>query len=680
MPPFDRFIYPVLAAAYIAQVVMTIIKGRRQRRELGASWGRLVWLAFALALIPALPLLTALLMGAKIDLSWMPPVDAGDGQPVDPVVFELFPGLVPTLRPVNLVVTAILWLLAVYLAGCLFAPVWRILGQRVRCDTVTDQAILDRTEELAAQIGTPVPRVLRISASEAATELNASAVGAMSPTIVATDGLLQHLDEQETAAILAHELGHLARSYSRRAMTLVATIAVAVTIGSAFLHPTNTIALVPLLLITLQRLFGRREEIYCDLAAARAVGFVPSARALNTISSQAILDCGVGLTRVIQALGVHPARDLRLHHLALAAPEDERQQIHYDHAEARAQVRVDHWVVAAHLLVLAFGIWAGLSPDLQYYGIGAIAGLLLARVALPYLGVLPRLYYYTWQLRPYRVTWRWPTKFLAAVGLVVIAFEGLWAPFKWPTWIGVTALVIWTWLRRRKQRRLRRVYSAIRDQDLATALTYYDELPERWQRDGTHRTYRAWLLAAMDRLEESRQVLDDLAAEMPRDWSTQLFRADVTGWVDDAAGLAISAQIANNLPRNPYALASHAGDLSLTDNLELAEKQIVSAIRLLPTMGSSYGIYSAILRRRGDLEGSQQQLEQLEAREPGWPGIPIYRGFLHLARGEQEAAQQQAARARAAGEDDRMSLLLPIVRRLEAEIEAEIEAERSATA
>jgi Zn-dependent protease with chaperone function/tetratricopeptide (TPR) repeat protein len=701
MLAYEPNAWRITAIAYITLVVMAILTGRKQRVELGASWRRLVWMAFCVAPIAFLPALTAIVMGGYIDISWLsatsvvglsmeemealssqgaiadPRFDAEsltwsarliDGpSPGESASQLLFSGLIPASPSVNIVVVVVLSLLGIGVVAATFQPIWRLLGERVRCTVVTDPAILERTRELVRSTGGTVPRILRISASEASTKINAAAIGLLAPAIIATDGLLNRLEEEETGALLAHELGHLARDHSRKGLLVFATVIVSVTFASAFLFPTVALALAPLLLVILHQWNGRREEIACDLLAARVVGFVPTARALDKICGQVGVDCGPRLARVTRALDEHPARHLRLRYLARSAGARDRERIVYDPAEASSQVVVDRAVVAVHLLVFAFGVVSGLTQTLQYYGIGAIVALLLARVALPYASYSRRLYY-AWQLRNRATSVRLAIRIAAAAGSITALVVGLWAPYAWPTWIGFFVLVMWTRRRRRKQRRLQCIYAAVAGGELAAALDHCDALPKRWRRGAVHRRYRGHLLAAMDRMEESRRIFDALVTESPRDWGTQLWRATITGWIDESAGLAISAHVAKHLPRNPHALAALAADLSVTEDLDAAEPRILDAIRLLPAEGSFYGIHSAILRRRGELEASEARLAEFEARDPGSHVILIYRGYLHLARHDCVAAAEAASQAREAGENDRMSLVLPHVRRLEAKI------------
>lgn len=698
MLAYDPTPLTLVATAFVALFVMSLVTGRKQRRELDVPWRRVVWMALCVIPISVLPVIIALAMGVVFDTSWLVASEVvglsaenlaemqEQGLVTDPVfdratdtwsasiVAEHWPTR-PTFviegtfatPPVQMIVVVILWILSIGAVAGAFQPIWRLIGQRVELARVTDEAILERTEALAEQMGGATPRVFRIAGSESDEAVNAMAVGFLAPTIIATDGMLDRLDDAETTATLAHEMGHLVRHHTRRSLFVFGVSTSCATVGSAFLFPSITLVLWLLLLITLQRVHGRREEIECDRMAGAAVGFAPTARALDKICGQAELDSGPLLTRVTQALNVHPARDLRLRHLHDAAPREERASIDFDPYEARAQAITDRLVLGGFVAVMVFGVFAGRSQALQGYGILAGVGLLVTRMALPSLSVLPRLYY-AWQLNSRREKWQQFRRVVTLLGTIAAFVAGLWAPYAWPTFAAMALFFWWRWQQGRTQKKMAPILNAVRDGDLDAALERCDWLPRRWQLTADHRAYRAHLLAALDRPEESLEILDALVTESPRAWNTQILRSRVTGWQDNAAALAISLNTAKHLPRNPYALASLAADLSRCEILDQAAEHIDAALRRLPAEASFYAVRSAILRRSGDLEASETELARFSSRSPGSTAIPLYRGYLQLARGEHAAATDSAAEVRSAAEKDRMSLMLPEARRLEVAI------------
>lgn len=680
----------LIAGFYALLVCASILRGRAQRLEAGTSWCRLVAMALLLSLIPIVPIFVAWCMGTELDMSWTEPhavltqadVDVlptglPEGATFEPehrvwlvpvesdTVMPVSSGLFEWLPRTNLVVVILACLLAVGLVGGLFMPMWRLARERVDYTPIEDPKVLARTGELANRIGAPRPRVLLRSTPDRSLHFSAMVGGALAPVMIISDGILQRMEDQETAGVLAHELAHLARGHPFRSVIPVIGVIALVPVLGAFLFPTVCVVLGLLLLRWSHRIFGRREELACDRLAGMAIGFIPAARALDKVHGAQTFDCSPTLGRIVHGMQEHPSRDLRLRHLASHATEAERASIVYDAHEAAAQQLTDLLVLSAFVCTVAFGVSAGLVESLKWHGIAAMLVLVVGAPMLPYCAVLPRLYY-LWQLRPHRVPWRALLQCLLVVGLIGSMLAGLGQPYSWPTLAATAVAVILVWRRWKKRRTLVRIYRAVRDQDFHEALSCSLTLSKRIQRSPVHRLYRATLYAAMREDNRARQLLESLAADHPRFFHAQLLRATITGWDNPRAAVEISASIARALPSNPYAMAHHASHVSRASDPDAAEPLAREAIRILPAVGEFHGILAGILCKQGKLEQSEQQLQEYEARDPGATDLFLYRGHLLLARGKLEQARKMARRAREAIEANLISLLMHPLEELEA--------------
>ncbi|MFO1185551.1 MAG: zinc metalloprotease HtpX [Bauldia sp.] len=141
-------------------------------------------------------------------------------------------------------------------------------------------------ERLAAAAGLPMPRVYLIETPQP----NAFATGRdpSHAAVCATTGLLSSLSEEELAAVMAHELGHI-RNRDTLTMTVTATIAGAISMlgnFAFFLGPNDrregngagmigvllAVIVAPLAAMLVQMAISRTREYSADRAAAEITG------------------------------------------------------------------------------------------------------------------------------------------------------------------------------------------------------------------------------------------------------------------------------------------------------------------------------------------------------------------------------------------------------------------------
>jgi heat shock protein HtpX len=149
-------------------------------------------------------------------------------------------------------------------------------------DSRTAPQLIGLVRELAVKAGLPMPRVYVIDSPHP----NAFATGRdpQHAAVAATTGLLQLLNRDEVAAVMAHELGHV-RNRDTLIMTLTATIAGAISFLANFglffrgdgaaRNPLAMIAAVivaPFAAMLVQLAISRAREYHADRAGAEICG------------------------------------------------------------------------------------------------------------------------------------------------------------------------------------------------------------------------------------------------------------------------------------------------------------------------------------------------------------------------------------------------------------------------
>lgn len=685
--PGNLIVTPLhLTLAWAAITAICLLVGRAQARAAGASLLRLCAVAgisAALVLAPALP---ALLIGEQLDLGaatrvvlskaeleqrgidvpegtvpiqvdgvpyyGVPVADAG----VEPVsVFGT--GYSGWCRPVNLVVLllAVVWLFGA-VVRCL-RPLHRQINERHGLPVVEDSSVLASVGEIAGRMRVRPPRILALRSTSGALEMNALMGGTVAPVLVATDGVLGRLENKEIAAIVAHEMAHVARHSIWRVLAILAATSTVMVLLSAFLFPTVAIAIGFAAWWTSLKIHGQRDELACDLRAARAVGFAPMARALDKIHAANKLPCSPALQRVIHATQTHPSEAVRLAHLWRHAPDAERSKLAVDQREVARQRRTNRVVLAAVALVFGFAVWAGFEEDLKWLGIAGLAAVVLLPFVFVLLALCKRL---LWLRRLGYVTlpWKKPARIAIYVGCIVVAANGIGEPWAWPAWLALAVAVATFAAARRREGRLAWIHHAIRNGELGRALELCDQLPRRARHAPAARVLRATLLAAGRRDREALDELDALVHERPRYWPGQLLRCQILSWREPERALEIAESVDRAVPDHPHPLSYVASCLARLGRFDEADAAARRALELDPDRGALHTLLAGIASRSGDVELAEERIRAAAERDPASIALLVVVARVQLAKGDLASAEAALQDARNAVEKTPMSLLM----------------------
>ncbi len=208
---------------------------------------------------------------------------------------------------------------------------------------------------LAKNAGLPMPRVYLVDS--AAPNAFATGRNPENAAVAATTGLLERLDEEEVAAVMAHELGHV-RNHDTLIMTMVATIAGAVSMLANFglffrgggenrpnpLAAMAAVFLAPFAAMIVQMAISRTREYGADKASAEICGNPralasalakiagPAAQIPNPVveHNPATAQLYIVPSHVSDLFSTHPATEKRI--AALMAMEGGAPLIHRAHA------------------------------------------------------------------------------------------------------------------------------------------------------------------------------------------------------------------------------------------------------------------------------------------------------------------------------------------------------------
>lgn len=675
---FLESLWPLLiaGAGYSGLVALCVVAGRSQRQQVGASWARLSTVAAVTALLGIAPVLPALLLGTQLDLSWssnhlLPPAGTViiDGEVVpfwrsDDVV-ALSTGYTDLARPVNVLVLAIALLASVQMALHGMRPLPKLAGVHGTLPIVDDADVCRRVEEISRGLGTPAPRILRLDSTAPSMELQALTGGTLAPVVIVTDGVLDRLHTDEVAGILAHELAHVAaHSFARRLTTAFAILVLTVSLSSV-LTPLPALAVGIYCLCTILTIAGKADEFAADRAAARVVGSVTMASALRTIHGAHELPCGPGLRRLVYATHQHPSESLRRASLAAHAPAAERDAIVFDEREAGRERLANRLALAMWALMLAFGVVAGVTPGLKWYGCVALTIAVLTPRTLYILAFANRLRW-AWQIGWLRVPWRGMVCSGLMVACVATALIGLDEPYSWPTWPAVIAFIALGWRQRRIRLTLQRVAVATRERDLDRALRELARLPRGVPRQPHHRERRTILLAASQRHDEARREVEALLRRRPRSRSAHLLHSVLLRGHDLTRALTIAEQVAAALPANPFVLAHQAGCLRRIGELDEAESKIREALALDPIDGNALAISAHIAVADGRFAEAEGRIAQARRFDPGSIYLRIVEADLAFRHSEPADFARALERAETAVREQPLALLSYDLERLRA--------------
>ena len=272
--------YWSLPAAWVILWSLLHAQGVRTTREVDGSRIRLMTVSAALASFCLLPAIACELLGILND----------------PHIEQLFILVMGTFSSV------------IFCFQFLQPPI-RIQGQQ-SLPLVDSPDFLDRVARLAEAVGVKSPPV-RLWPSTTDSQMALAFAGSLSaPQLVVTDGILNRLETEETDAILAHELGHLANHtlwFLAPQMSIAATAACVISDWGVW----PAAALGTLVFVGLQRITSRPLEFDCDRRAALAVNPQAMMRALEKIHVLHSIRGETWLRELCHATSTHPSLDCR---------------------------------------------------------------------------------------------------------------------------------------------------------------------------------------------------------------------------------------------------------------------------------------------------------------------------------------------------------------------------------
>ncbi len=682
--PGNSIVTPLhLGIAFAVLVQLCVLAGRTQRRESGASWGRL-WLAsLLLSSLVFLPCVPALLFGEALDFSWgssASVVSADEleatGQPAPEGASLIEEGgrryyLVPfdgdyratfgsgytgVFRPVNLLVLLFALIPLLRNGIGMLRPLRKHLKELDELPRVEDPDVLARVDAITERMGIADPRVYRLISVSGHAEVQAVTGGAVGATIIATDGVLDQLDDDEGAAILAHEVAHIARRSIWRMMIGIALCQTAVVLASAWIFPSVAIALGLAAAWTLFKLISQVEEHGSDRLAARAVGFASMARALDKTHAANRLPCGPAWTRLVHATATHPSAAMRAAHLRTHAPLEDRDTIAVDADEVAAQRRTNRVVLTIAAALFAAGVWGGIDARVQWYGVGCLALIVVSPPLVGLLAVYRRLLDLR-RLGYLPLPWAFCARVLIYATSIYFVFTGLGEPWCWPTWIAIATFVTTFWLARRRVRRWANITKAVRTLDLDGATRLVDELPRRERTRPNTQLLRAQLLLAGRRDDEARAELEALIERRPKFWPAHLMLSLMTSWTDPERGLEIADAVDRAVPNNPYPLSNRAGSLSRMGRFEEAEAVVERILTLAPNDGVFLTLAAGVASRADDHARTAARIEVAERHDPASTALLVVKARYSVRTADREVAEEVLRVAREAVEKNPLAML-----------------------
>ena len=618
---------------------------RQHRIEAGASRWRQVRVCAGFALLAVTPLALPLWLGQRAGVL-TPRVVAldPDGQirelPVRP------PGGILPVDPAGALLAVVL--LTALLARVLrpVSSLWR-RGSGLRpCD---DGEVRAMVRGLAAEFGLPMPAVHAIRSLGVALDTLAATGGSLGTVVILTDGLRHRLEPEETRAVLAHELAHVAHGDVPRMRWFMVGCMHLLVLLTAWIDPLVAMLVAVATMYVGLRLRGRFAEPRCDVAAARRVGFLAMERALDKIHA-VHLKLGENLLGVLARAGTtHPPLVIRRARLRRAAPAVEQPSIVVDAVALRRHRAAAVLVFGCQLLLLATALWCGTRTQVGWIA----AGLALAGFA----AVLPVLLMLLAQMRNLvdglrLVGWpgvdvAWLLNATTGGVLLGVATRGRAGPSllaalaaAWLLW-GIVLLVV----RRRGRRLLAQIDAAIRDREFARARELHAALPPWRQRRPQTRILHAVVLAAAGDLAAAVAELEPMRSRAARMWLGRLLRE-----TEPERALALADALCRELPRAAFPHLHRAQALRRLGRLDEALAAARAAERLEPQEGLVQAVLALIAVELGAVADAVPHLRAAQQLAPGDALVRVAAARLALVRGDADAAArlQQARTAVAA--------------------------------
>jgi len=619
LPPWPFSWTATLAVAFVALVPAFVLLGRRQRREAGGSWLRLVGVAVVLAALQVLPVAAAVVVGQYVQ-----------GEPAT--------GRLVVAAAVVSVVTFIT------LRANLVPMVWTETGDAV--PALEDPAVLGRIRELAEAMGVhpPVARLVRSASSE---QLNQAQIGGLAaPTLLVYDGILNRLSDEERDAILAHELAHLANRTLWLWLALGAACAVAVVVAAPFFYPLVLFTFGAALWFGSSLILTRWLELDCDRRAARAIGHTKTASALFKIHADEPYRSSPVLEFLIGATADHPSRDERLAAIHADAPAGDKPPVEW-HPGGPERRRLAAWLAA---LLWLGGIAACLAaarmttpdpiwPALPLFLIAATPiGLILLGVRKAwrrqgrlqkkpfqlrsYLGVAYGLLLVTWLL----AEWSGWSEEVGRLWLALAFLAG-------SALFGLASLVLGS--NSRAEKLNQKLGVAIHAGDWAKALEHCESDPDLVATSDDLRYNQALIKAVLGRRDDGTAELERLRADRPHYKMTWL--ALISIYTDEgrfAEALALANDLTTALPGDALGPLIESWLLRKLGRADEAEAAVRAGLKAEPDAAQGSLTRAGLAVDRGDVTQARRELERAERHSPGTVPVLLMAVEVALVAGD----------------------------------------------
>lgn len=527
----------------------------------------------------------------------------------------------------------------VVLGQAVFA--YRFLGQPFhQAEPVVDPMLVRPLEEVAARAGLPKRPPLLRHRTLGALPAYAWVVRLQNPTVVVADGLVHRLTPPQVAAVLAHEVAHIASGslwWLMLPAPLGATLALAL---MPWIGPFGALALALTLGLGLRRLVSRSTERLCDrlgAALSSAEAFREGLRRMHALHPMR-----EGGWRGALAWGVagHPHLSERLRALGGGAT-----------AEAERHARVSRMAFAGWgAAVLSGGLpllLAGEAGEPVAVGIWVLTALALVFAArLGARSTLAR----QGRLVPRRLPGRWVM--VAGWGLLLVGFAL--AALHLAPCVGLCCVLLgfvgmgFGELRARGVRRLRAgVGELLQGQDLEGAHRLGQASARALRRDPALRLDLALVALALGRREEGMAALEDLVQRAPRLVLAPLKLGSVLLGEAPERSLALGRLAVQRAPTEPLGWLLQVRALRRLDRSGEAQVAWKAAEALgiedpgLPTQAAELAL------DRGDLEAARGWVAQARERGPGELDLLLVEARLALALGDRAAVAAWLGRAEA---------------------------------
>lgn len=655
----------LVAIHFVVYFVLGVRCGRRQRREAGGTWGRLIIVAMAIAALWTMPVLTAALL-----------ISADFGSP---------PGL-------------FWWILMEILAlmlvrAMLNPPNYSYVGKDPLppCD---DPEMLARVDALSKSIGVKTPTVRSQRALNATTDSVAAFVGGLAPhSIVLYDTVLAQLKEDEQDAVIGHELGHIANGSIWVYTTVYPLTAIAIVVLSfLFGGYLGTIAGMALYVGTF-RILSRRYEYDCDRRSALATSPDAMARGLRRIYARHPLGKPGLLTSIVHSMASHPSLDERIHALSKMVGAGQAVSVAYSDDRIRLCRKLVRFFAITWLALTAFGI-AGRLLDIaapfpaiaiHMATFGPMAFLLIAMRRPARIVALRNKGRFRWKkLRMRQQLALISVLLLAILGGLYAIFPDLLFPDPEPgqapltevVWAAVIILLMGVTLLggltkpkpRRYQKLIIEMTGAFQRNDFQRVLDLCDENRKDVDGEKFLRQNEAAALLGTGEFDQCVECFESLVEDEP--WFMPAITALAAILIDQGnpqRSLDLIRSVERDLhkldPMPPLVAARALRELGRNEE---AQAECDRAAKLAPDDVSVMGFSASLALLRGDREVADRILDLANSLLPAEPLVIVARAERAILDNDMETLRKEHDALAASLEDDRLLNLHSFVAKLKA--------------